>query len=142
MCVCVWDCNISADLSHLPIVKLEGVPDGAGPPLMKTFAMMKYMYLRHINGFHWFVRADDDMYLHAERLKDLLNQMNPYEPVYLGRPRAERKEDLERLELLPHERYCMGGPGVILSNGAMRGLGPHLDNCLDAGMQHVYNNIM
>ena len=47
----------------------------------------------------------------------------------MGRAGARRKEDLERLELLPHERYCMGGPGVILSNGAMRGVGPHLDNC-------------
>lgn len=136
------DCNISADLSHLPIVKLEGVPDGADPPLMKTFAMMKYMYLRHINEFDWFIRADDDMYLRADRLKDLLNQMNPCEPAYLGRPSAGRREDLERSELLPHERYCMGGSGVVLSNGAMRGLGPHLDNCLNAGMQHAYNTIM
>ena len=39
------DCNISADLSHLPIVKLEGVPDGAHPSLKKTFAMMKYSYV-------------------------------------------------------------------------------------------------
>ena len=128
------DCNISANLSHLPIVKLEGVPDGVDPSLKKTFAMMKYMYLHHINEFDWFIRADDDMYLRADRLKDLLNQMNPCEQVYLGRAGAGRKEDLERLELLPHERYCMGGPGVILSNGAMRGLGPHLDNCLNAGM--------
>ena len=131
------DCNISADLSHLPIVKLKGVSDGAHPPLKKTFAMMKHMYSGHINEFDWFIRADDDMYLRADRLKDLLNQMNPCEQVYLGRAGAGRKEDLERLELLPHERYCMGGPGVILSNGAMRGLGPHLDNCLNAGMQHA-----
>ena len=128
------DCNISADLSHLPIVKLDGVPDHVYPPLKKAFAVMKYMYSHHINEFNWFIRADDDMYLRADKLTDLLSQMNPYEQVYLGRAGAGRKEDLERLELLPHERYCMGGPGVILSNGAMRGVGPHLDNCLNAGM--------
>lgn len=127
------DCNISSDLSHLPIVKLEGVPDHVYPPLKKAFAVMKYMYSHHINEFNWFVRADDDMYLRTNKLTDLLKQMNPYERVYLGRAGAGRKEDLERLELLPHERYCMGGPGVILSNGAMRGVGPHLDNCLNAG---------
>ena len=127
------DCNISADLSHLPIVKLEGVPDHVYPPLKKAFAVMKYMYSHHVNEFNWFIRADDDMYLRADKLIDLLNRMNPYEQVYLGRAGAGRKEDLERLELLPHERYCMGGPGVILSNGAMRGVGPHLDNCLNAG---------
>lgn len=128
------DCNISANLSHLPIVKLEGVPDHVYPPLKKAFAVMKYMYLHHINEFNWFIRADDDMYLRADKLTDLLNKMNPYERVYLGRAGAGRKEDLERLELLPHERYCMGGPGVMLSNGAMRGVGPHLDNCLNAGI--------
>ena len=128
------DCNVSADLAHLPIVKLESVPDHVYPPLRKAFAVMKYMYEHHVNEFNWFIRADDDMYVRTRKLTDLLNQMNPYEQVYLGRAGAGRKEDLKRLELLPHERYCMGGPGVILSNGAMRGVGPHLDNCLRAGM--------
>ena len=127
------DCNVSADLMHLPIVKLRGVPDHVYPPLKKAFAVMKYMYSHHINEFNWFIRADDDMYVRNKKLMDLLNKMNPYERVYLGRAGAGRKEDLKRLELLPHERYCMGGPGVILSNGAMRGVGPHLDNCLNAG---------
>ena len=131
------DCNISADLSHLPIVKLEGVPDHVYPPLKKAFAVMKYMYSHHVNEFKWFIRADDDMYLRTTKLTDLLNRMNPYEQVYLGRAGAGRKEDLERLELLPHERYCMGGPGVILSNGAMRGVGPHLNNCLNAGKYDI-----
>ena len=128
------DCNVSADLMHLPIVKLKGVPDHVYPPLKKAFAVMKYMYSQHINEFNWFIRADDDMYVRTKKLTDLLDKMNPYERVYLGRAGAGRKEDLKRLELLPHERYCMGGPGVILSNGAMRGVGPHLDNCLNAGM--------
>lgn len=127
------DCNVSADLMHLPIVKLKGVPDHVYPPLKKAFAVMKYMYSHHINEFNWFIRADDDMYVRTKNLTDLLHQMNPYERVYLGRAGTGRKEDLKRLELLPHERYCMGGPGVILSNGAMRGVGPHLDNCLNAG---------
>ena len=127
------DCNVSADLMHLPIVKLKGVPDHVYPPLKKAFAVMKYMYTHHINEFNWFIRADDDMYVRTKNLTDLLLQMNPYERVYLGRAGTGRKEDLKRLELLPHERYCMGGPGVILSNGAMRGVGPHLDNCLNAG---------
>lgn len=134
------DCNISADLMHLPIIKLEGVPDHIYPPLKKAFAVMKYMYSHHINEFNWFIRADDDMYVRTEKLTDLLNRMNPYERVYLGRAGAGRKEDLKRLELLPHERYCMGGPGVILSNGAMRGVGPHLDNCLNAGTLFVWGN--
>ncbi len=127
------DCNISADLSHLPIVKLQGIPDKVYPPLRKTFAVMKYMYQNHIEQFNWFIRADDDMYVRANKLKELLDQMHPYDKVYLGRAGTGRRDDLKRLRLLPHERYCMGGPGIILSMAALRGVGPHLNNCLNAG---------
>ena len=127
------DCNISAEHSHLPIVKLNGVPDSVYPPLRKAFAVMSYMYKHYVNQFNWFIRADDDMYVRTNKLKDLLRKMHPYESIYLGRAGTGRKDDLKRLRLLSHERYCMGGPGIILSVGAMRLVGPHLDNCLRAG---------
>ena len=44
--------------------------------------MMKYIYSHHINELNWFIHADNDMYLRADKLKDLLSQMNPYEQVY------------------------------------------------------------
>lgn len=128
------DCNIPASLSHLPIVKLEGVKDNVYPPLKKTFAVMKYMHDNYLHQYNWFIRADDDMYVRTRKLKDLLATMHPYEKVYLGRAGTGRKDDLDRLHLLPHERYCMGGPGIILSMAALRNLGPHLTNCLSAGM--------
>ena len=130
------DCNVSADLAYLPVVKLPGIPDHVYPPLKKAFAVMKYMYEYYIDDFNWFVRADDDMYVRGRKLQDLLGGMNPYEMVYLGRAGTGRPEDLERLNLLPYERYCMGGPGVIFSNAALRGIGPHLDNCLQAIFYH------
>lgn len=127
------DCNISSELAHLPIVKLSGIPDHVYPPLLKAFGVMKYMYDHYINEFNWFVRADDDMYVRTKKLQKLLQSMHPYEKVYLGRAGMGRQHDLNRLSLLPHERYCMGGPGVIFSNAALRGLGPHLNSCLHAG---------
>ena len=127
------DCNISAELSHLPIVKLVGIRDHVYPPLKKTFAVMKYMFEHYMHQFNWFVRADDDMYLRADKLTALLSQIHPYDKVYLGRAGTGRSSDLDRLLLLPHEKYCMGGPGIILSTGTLRQLGPHLSNCLDAG---------
>ncbi len=127
------DCNISADLSYLPIVKLEGIPDQVYPPLTKTFAVMQYMYKYYTNQFNWFMRADDDMYLRVDKLKYLLAQVHPYERVYMGRAGTGRKDDLGRLYLLPHERYCMGGPGIIMSTTTMGDVGPHLTNCLEAG---------
>jgi len=127
------DCNISADIAYLPIVKLDGIPDQVYPPLKKTFAVMQYMYDHHRSEFSWFMRADDDMYLRVEKLKNLLSQIHPYDRVYMGRAGTGRKDDLGRLLLLPHEKYCMGGPGIIISTTTLRELGPHLSNCRDAG---------
>ena len=127
------DCDIPANLSHLPIVKLRGIPDNVYPPLKKAFAVMQYMYDHFINDFNWFIRADDDMYVRGKLLTDLLKKMSPYERVYLGRAGVGKDDDLDRLHLLPHERYCMGGPGVVFSNAALRAIGPHLNHCLSAG---------
>ena len=128
------DCNISAELSYLPIVRLQGIPDHVYPPLLKAFAVMQYMYDHFLNEFNWFVRADDDMYVRGEKLVNLLNDMNPYERVYLGRAGVGKDDDLGRLKLLPHERYCMGGPGVIFSYAALSSVGPYLTECLHASM--------
>ena len=127
------DCEIPASLSYLPIVKLEGIKDNVYPPLKKTFAVLQYMYDNYLHQYNWFIRADDDMYVRTRKLKELLSQMHPYEKVYLGRAGTGRDKDLDRLNLLPHERYCMGGPGIILSMAALRNLGPHLVSCLSAG---------
>ena len=130
------DCKVPANISYLPIVKLPGIPDKVYPPLKKAFAVMKYMYEHYIDGFNWFMRADDDMYVRSGKLRELLGSMHPYEKVYLGRAGAGRSQDLGRLNLLPHERYCMGGPGIILSTAALRKLGPHLEGCLEAIFLH------
>ena len=127
------DCEIPANLSHLPIVRLNGIPDNVYPPLMKAFAVMQYMYDNFINDYNWFIRADDDMYVRGRLLTDLLKKMSPNERVYLGRAGVGKDNDLDRLHLLPHERYCMGGPGVVFSNAAMRAVGPYLNQCLSAG---------
>ena len=127
------DCNITANISYLPIVKLTGIPDHVYPPLKKTFAVMKYMYQHYTNEFNWFMRADDDMYMRVDKLKALLSQIHPYDRVFMGRAGTGRKDDLRRLLLLPHERYCMGGPGIVMSMTTLREVGPHLSNCLDAG---------
>ena len=127
------DCEIAANISHLPIIKLRGIPDHVYPPLKKAFAVLQYMYDNFMNQFNWFIRADDDVYLRGELLVDLLKKMSPYERVYLGRAGVGKDDDLDRLHLLPHERYCMGGPGVVFSSAAMRAIGPHLSHCLSAG---------
>ena len=128
------DCVVPDHLSHLPIVKLKGISDREYPPLRKAFAVLQYMYDHHLEEYNWFVRADDDMYVRTKKLTDLLRRLNPYENIYLGRAGTGRKEHVRDLRLLPHEKFCMGGPGIFLSAGAMIAAGPHLKNCLNAGM--------
>ena len=133
------DCVVPPDLSYLPVIKLEGILDNVYPPLKKTFAVMTYMYDHFLGQYDWFIRADDDVYIRPKKLKQLLSNMAPSEKIYLGRGGTGRKEDMDRLHLLPQERYCMGGPGVILSVTTLRELGPHLDRCLHAGMCLTYH---
>lgn len=126
------DCNVPADLAHLPVIKLQGIPDHVYPPLRKAFAVMQYMYDHFVNDYNWFIRADDDMYLRGQKLIDLLNQMDSSAIISLGRAGEGKEEDMPRLKLLKHERYAMGGPGMIFSRGAMQALGPYLNLCLNA----------
>ena len=116
--------------SHpLPVVSLEGVDD-TYPPQKKVYRMLKYMHDHYIDEFNWFFRADDDVYIRIPELLDLLSTLDPTEPLYIGSPGLGKPEDLERIKLYPHERYCMGGPGVVFSRELLIQLVPHLDDCL------------
>ena len=126
------DCIVPPDLIHLPVVKLKKVPDGVYPPLKKAFAVMQYMYDHFVNDYDWFIRADDDVYIRGRKLMDLLNAMDANEIISLGRAGEGRTDDMDRLQLLKHERYCMGGPGMVFSRGTMQALGPYLNLCLEA----------
>ena len=126
------DCIVPPELAHLPIIKLHGVPDGVYPPLKKAFAVMQYMYDHFVDDYDWFIRADDDVYVRGKTLTDLLHSMDPTELVSLGRAGEGKTDDFERLKLLKHEKYCMGGPGMIFSRALMVALGPYLQLCLEA----------
>ncbi len=131
------DSNISQPgLDGMNIVKLPGISDTVYPPQKKVFAILKYMQDHFIDDFHWFMRADDDVYVRGEKLEELLSTLNSNERVYLGRAGQGKPEDVKRLELLPHEHYCMGGPGVVFSHASLQALAPHLDYCLSAVDSH------
>ena len=114
----------------LPVVSLEGVDD-TYPPQKKVYRMLRYMHDMYIDKYNWFLRADDDAYIRIPQLITFLSTLDPTEPLYIGSPGLGRAEDLERIKLFPHERYCMGGPGVIFSRALLIQLAPHLDYCLE-----------
>ena len=131
------DCNTShPDIHDLPIVKLPGIPDNVYPPQKKVFAVLHYIHDHYLGEFQWFMRADDDVYVRGDKLENLLETFNPNEKIYLGLAGKGKTEDIDRLGLRPHERYCMGGPGVIFSKTALKKLAPYLDHCLSAVDQY------
>ena len=135
------DCNISHPaVRDLPIVKLPGIPDKVYPPQKKVFAVLHYIYEHYISDYQWFMRADDDVYVRGGKLEELLSTFNHNEMVYLGLAGKGKSEDISRLGLQPHEHYCMGGPGVVLSKAALRNVAPYLDLCLNAVDQYNEDN--
>lgn len=131
------ECDTSApSLADMAIVCLRNVSDATYPPQRKVFAALQHMYRYHGNSYHWFVRADDDVYIRVQRLDTLLGRLDPNEKIYLGRAGVGRRQDVKRLQLRSSERYCMGGPGVVLSRASLAGVAPHLGRCLKAVEEH------
>lgn len=134
------DCDTThPDLKHLPIIKVHGVRDNVYPPQEKVFAVLAYVYLNFGVHFRWFVRADDDVYIRVKGLEAALGYHDSTELLYLGHPGYGKKKDRERLKLLTHENYCMGGPGIVFSAASLKALYPHLGRCLIA--VEAYNHI-
>lgn len=113
----------------LDVIALPGVDD-TYPPQKKVFMMLKYMHDNFIDDYDWFMRADDDVYLRVDKLMKFLSRFNASEGLYIGQPGMGKKEDLERIKLREDEHYCMGGPGIIYSRGALKKMVPHIEDCM------------
>ena len=131
------DCNTDDPrLKNMPIIKLPGIRDAVYPPQKKVFAVLEHFHHKFGGKFKWFIRADDDVYIHMRKLESMLQGWEWTEELMLGHPGYGLKKDRERLHLLPHENYCMGGPGVVFSASALKTLSPHLGRCLNAVEHH------
>ena len=72
-------------------------------------------YEEHINDYDWFIRGDDDTYMMMDNLREHLEQLQPSEEHYLGR-HFYLDENHDNME------FYSGGPGTVLSRGALRKL--------------------
>lgn len=115
--------------ANIDVVALPGVDD-TYPPQKKVFMMLKYMHDHFIDDYDWFMRADDDVYVRVDKLRKFLSHFNASEGLYIGQPGMGKKEDLERIKLKENEHYCMGGPGIIYSRGALKKMVPHIEECM------------
>ena len=115
---------------NLPVVSLPGTDD-TYPPQRKVYRMLKHMHDHFIDDYDWFMRADDDLYVRVDPLVEFLSSLDPSNDLYIGQPGIGKPDDWDRIKLRPNERYCMGGPGVIMSRSLLVKLAPHLDECLE-----------
>lgn len=72
------------EAKSMSVVQLNKVDDGAYPPQKKSFMMLKYMHDQYLNGFEWFMRADDDAYVKPAKLEKLLRKLNSSQPIFIG----------------------------------------------------------
>ncbi|KAI6207850.1 Hexosyltransferase [Aphelenchoides besseyi] len=121
--------NTVSQYSDLPLVRLKGVDD-TYPPQKKSFAMMRWFYDNQLNNYDWFMRADDDLYVRAERLEAFLRALDPGKVHLIGQAGLGNSAEYGQLSLGPQDNYCMGGPGVIISRETLSVVAPHLESCL------------
>lgn len=119
------DTNLKVDF---PVVYLT-VPDNVHPPQRKSLAMLKYIHDNFVERFQWYIRADDDVYIRTDRLAVYLRKIDSSEPLLLGQAGQGRKHERGKLGLNDEDNFCMGGPSIIMSRGALKMVTPHLEYC-------------
>ncbi|XP_018025751.1 chondroitin sulfate synthase 1 [Hyalella azteca] len=119
----------SVTSSNIPVVRLKGVDD-TYPPQKKSFMMIKYMHDHFLNHFEFFMRADDDVFIRPDLLENFLRSVNSSKHQFIGQAGRGNSEEFGRLSLLDYENFCMGGPGVILSQATLAVVAPHVGDCL------------
>lgn len=80
--------------------------------------------------FQWFIRADDDVYIHMDRLDRFLAQLDPTQRHLIGQAGLGRGTEFKRLAFAENENFCMGGPGIVFSRATLLQLQYHLDECV------------
>ncbi|XP_056440131.1 chondroitin sulfate glucuronyltransferase [Gadus chalcogrammus] len=108
----------SAKLPHGMTV----VAHGDDRPVWLMYETVRHLHRHHGNEYDWFLLAQDDTYLQADRLAQLVGHLSSGRDLYLGR--AEEFIGGEE-----KARYCHGGYGYLLSQSLLGKLQPHLDTC-------------
>ncbi|XP_028398933.1 chondroitin sulfate synthase 1-like [Dendronephthya gigantea] len=113
------------DLVRLPKV------DDTYPPQNKSFQMLKYVFEHYMGEFHWFVRADDDVYIRSDKLSEFLYGFDSSDDLLFGRAGVGKFHEKGKLGLGDSDNFCIGGVGVIMSQSLLRKVAPYLLTCLN-----------
>ena len=133
---CGTTCNNSNTRSGLNITILPLTSEeDTYPPQRKSFMMLKYMYEKLLDKYEWFLRADDDVYVNADKLFRFLHSLDSNKLHFIGHSAFGRSHEIGKLGLANNRSYCMGGPGIVLSRRTLAVMGPHIGYC----MNHLYS---
>nr|XP_023695748.1 chondroitin sulfate synthase 2 [Paramormyrops kingsleyae] len=90
--------------------------------IWNMFQTVKYVLDRYVGEYDWFYFIQDDTYLEADRIKQLVEHLSMAESLYMGKP-----EEFAGGET--GGRYCYGGFGYLLSRSLLLRLKPLLETC-------------
>ncbi len=92
-------------------------------------AVLRYLIQHRLDGNMWFLLAPDDSYVRLPELAGFLSRLDPSQLHYVGRWATGRATDAAKLGLMPHEKYCLGSSGIVLSSALLHKLGKSLTQC-------------
>uniref|UniRef100_A0A8C8M034 Hexosyltransferase n=1 Tax=Oncorhynchus tshawytscha TaxID=74940 RepID=A0A8C8M034_ONCTS len=98
------------------------VAHGDDRPVWLMYETVRYLHQHYGLDYDWFFLAQDDTYMQAERLAELVGHLSMGQDLYMG-----RSEEFIGGE--ERARYCHGGYGYLLSRSLLARLQPHLDTC-------------
>ncbi|KAK6745994.1 hypothetical protein RB195_012231 [Necator americanus] len=96
----------------LPII-LVNISESRGQLWSKTRKAFKWIYKNVLNDYDWFLKADDDTYVHMDNLRALLLDYSPNDPLVIGHLFQPN---------IGHGVYHSGGAGYVLSRDAVKRL--------------------
>lgn len=98
------------------------VAHGDDRPVWLMYETVRHLHQHYGSDYDWFLLAQDDTYMQADRLSELVGHLSTGQDLYMGR--AEEFIGGEE-----KARYCHGGYGYLLSRSLLARLQPHLDTC-------------
>ncbi|XP_012705510.2 chondroitin sulfate glucuronyltransferase [Fundulus heteroclitus] len=98
------------------------IAHGDDRPVWLMYETVRHLHQHYGSEYDWFLLAQDDTYMQADRLSELVGHLGAGQDLYMGR--AEEFIGGEE-----KARYCHGGYGYLLSRSLLARLQPHLDTC-------------
>ncbi|KAJ0070005.1 hypothetical protein NL108_000246, partial [Boleophthalmus pectinirostris] len=98
------------------------VSHGDERQIWNMYQTVKYILEHYVTEYDWFYLVQDDAYVEADRVKELVEHLSMDKQLYMGRPAEFIGGEMEG-------KYCYGGYGFLLSRTLLLKLQPFLENC-------------